>query len=66
VVTVNFKRRGRMVCAHGHLHPDPTAARLCNAAHRMAAARRLNAAELVDALRAVLARAHERNARRGQ
>jgi hypothetical protein len=56
---------GRALCQHGHLHRNAEAARICDVAHRLAAAKRLDTAQLVTDLRAVLARAAVRNAHRG-
>lgn len=63
--TMNFKRRGFLSCNYGHVqHRSAEEVRICEAAGRLCAARRLHTDELIAALRPVIARAMERNARR--
>lgn len=67
--TTNFKRSGRVLCAHRHLHPSPDSAHACDVAwriyHRKQLSVALNVAPLVEELRAVVARATQRNLARG-
>jgi hypothetical protein len=48
--------RAIVACKHGHLHRGREAAHLCEVAHRINAARKLETGKLVAELRAVLAK----------
>ncbi len=60
-----MKNTGAVTCRHNHVHKNAEEARLCNAAWRIALAKKLQINELLNELQPVIARALVRNVRRG-
>ena len=59
-MTTNFKREGCAPCSHGHVHPNPESARMCDAAWRYARRKELGIDELIEGLRKIVFREEER------
>jgi hypothetical protein len=52
--TMNFKRRGMVICAQGHLHRSTTSAETCNSAWRYTMRKSLSTDELIIELVKIL------------